>query len=347
MKLKNNALQELYETIVNGTFVLSMYAASPIDKAFRECDEKLSESATFEQIKNLQDCNDILEKSNGTLLKANMEAISKRRKLENEIEELHKHIDILSASEREALSAKKQLEKDLDDAKKQLKYFTQSRDDWRGRAKHAEKEAKKANEKIWALKDFNSEITSKNVDIANENVKLARKNELLEDKLSKLKSRLNSIPGYAAAFSQGQADLWDMLQNVNDSQPNDFDVECEGMEDVISMDLEDFLDIYRKWQEEKENDRLDNMRDYLARFCEGRVCEACPLGSNEYKCGCGYSFNKAADWDMKIIPDEELERYYEKARGCGKRAWHGDATAEKNKGTCILGMYDRSNSRDQ
>ena len=127
MKLKNNALQELYDTIVNCTITISPYVDSPVDKAFRECDEKLSGSATFAHIKKLQNDNDILKRANEDLRSANMRGLSKERKLEKEIDGLQKHIDILSASEREALSVNKKLEKDLADAKNQLHYFTNSR----------------------------------------------------------------------------------------------------------------------------------------------------------------------------------------------------------------------------
>ena len=517
MKLKNNALQELYETIVNGTFTFSPYAECPMDKAFRKCDEKLSESVTFEEIKKLENNIDILEKSNGTLLSANSDLASIKKKLEKEIEELRKHfddldarrdkwraraeyaehelerlrkahdelfnagsrkisevrreneainkklekeierlkkdyetvvnerndlsnkflalkedrdiwirnngekqatiaelknkfeareeeldawtkkhIDILSASEREAISAKNALEKDLADAKVQLHYFRHSRDDWQGRAEYEEEQkleqlrradsladqvaqlkkeldnllsrAHWAEDDVEALKKDNEDLEkrlmkttevlekvnsdrneqqndrdfyhglytelSKTYDkLSEDNKKLkARANCLHEevlwyrkhygdqsDKIQKLKNRLNSIPVNATVFRQGQTDLWDMLQNVNDAKPFELatcfpDVTC--MDDILSWDLEDFLDTYKKWQEEKEKERLDHMRDYLARFCEGRVCKGCPLESNEFKCGCGYSFKKATNWDMKIIPDEELERYYEKARGC-------------------------------
>ena len=107
MKLKNDALQELYDTVVANTITISKF-----DTAFRECDEKLSESITFATIKDLQDRNDILEKSEKVLLEANLKLASE----------------------------KKELEKDLDDAQKLVSYYRQSRDDWRSRAKHAEKE---------------------------------------------------------------------------------------------------------------------------------------------------------------------------------------------------------------
>lgn len=399
MKLKNNALQELYDTLVSSIGTVSPYVDSPVDKAFRECDEKLSESITFEHIKKLENDNDILKRANEILISDNMESISKEKKLKKEIDGLHKHMDILSANEREALSASKKLEKDLDDAKKNVEYFRHSRDDWRSRAKHAEEEVSGANKQIKALKELNSEITSKNIDLASRNVELARKNELLEakvlettetlekvnsdrnsyhglytelrkdydklfednrklkartdclryevewyrkhykeksDKIGELKKQLGELTSQyqkltienkrlqnnvRTGYDQGQTDLWVKLQDVNDSQPFELATcfpDVTGMEDILNWDLEDFLDVYKKWWEEKEKDRLDHMRDYLARFCEGRLCKGCPLESNEFKCGYGYSFRKFADDDWKVIPDEELERYYEKASGCGR-----------------------------
>ena len=447
MKLNNNALQELYDTLVNCTITISAYVDSPVDKAFRECDERLSESITFEEIKRLQSDNDILKRANDALLSANMEAISKNRKLE----------------------------KDLDDAKKQLKYFTQSRDDWRSRAKHAEKEvedlkkaklhleqsrlgwvnranksveefnlankeitelknrldkanadrtereneairelvdvrsqlnycthsrdnwrarAKYAEDEIEALKKDNKDLEKRlmettetfrkaNTDrtelqkdrdsyhglytelrkdydkLFEENRKLKARTDCLRyevewyrkhykeqsDKIKELKKQLEELTSQyqkltienkrlqnnvSSNYDQGQNDLWVALQNVNNSQPFEIATcfpDVTGLEDILNWDLEDFLDAYKKWQEEKEKERLDHMRDYLARFCEGRVCEGCPLESNEYKCGCGYSFKRRDQFDLRIIPDEELERYY-------KRAWHGDATAEKVKAAC-------------
>lgn len=324
MNLKNEALQKLYDTLVNSTISMSPYADSPIDKAFAECDDQLSESVTFEHIKTLQNRNDVLEKSNATLLGANLGLAS----------------------------TKEHLEKDLDDAKKQLKYFTLSRDDWRSRAKYAEKEVEELKKELHYEKDA---LVTANADRTNlqeacdklsgENKKLKARTDCLRyevewyrkhykeqsDKIKELKSTVNSMCGdeyikklqdsvSKNCYDQGQTDLWVALQNVNDSQPFELATcfpDVTGMEDILSWDLEDFLDAYKKWQEEKEKERLDHMRDYLARFCEGRVCEACPLESNEYKCGCGYSFKKATDRDVRIIPDEELERYYEKARGCG------------------------------
>jgi len=447
MKLKNNALQELYDTLVSAGVSMFSYTDSPVYKAFKECDEKLSESVTFEEIKKLENDIDIWKRSNEVLLSANADLASNKRKLEKEIEDLlsrahhaedevedlkkengflkedisklKEHISDtcktlnnviserdeaksqlnyythsrdnwrarakyaedeveklrkahdelfdagsrkISELRRENEAVNKKLEKDLTDAKVRLHFLTRSRDDWKSRVEHAEDEVealKKDNEDLEkrlmetteAFEKVNSDRSelqkdrdsyhelytelSKTYDkLSEDNKNLKVRTDCLRkevewyrkhyrdqsDKIQELKSRLNSIPVNATAFRQGQTDLWDALQNVNDAKPFELatcfpDVTC--MDDILSWDLEDFMDAYKNWQEEKEKERLDHMRDYLARFCEGRVCKGCPLESNEFKCGCGYSFKKATNFDMKIIPDEELEKYYEKARRCG------------------------------
>lgn len=54
MKLKNSALQELYDTLVSAGVSMSPYADSPVYEAFRECDEKLSGLLVFEHIESLE-----------------------------------------------------------------------------------------------------------------------------------------------------------------------------------------------------------------------------------------------------------------------------------------------------
>ena len=360
MKLKNSALQELYDTLSYGPVLSSPYTESPIDRAFKECDEKLSESVTFAKIKDLENRCDNLERSNKALRDDNDKVsdkvielnkknenlglaliekgtenatlISTNADLSDRIAKLQRNYDRINSlwtsqiqenmelrskivdlkKEKEELVSQddeiSKLKKDLDDAKNQLAYFTLSRDNWRGRAKHAEDEVE---------------------DLKNKYAKFEKRiNELLdrEDNLiHKIKELDKNIEGLKASrkhlrrlwVGEGARKLWDMLQNVNDSQPNEFDVECESMEDVVGMDLDDFLDAYKKWQKEKEQNETDRMRDWLADFCRGRVCAGCPLESNEYKCVCGLSFRKSDRSDDNIIPDKDIKRYYDKASGCG------------------------------
>ena len=431
MILKNNALQELYDTLTYGPITISPYVDSPIDRAFKECDEKLSESIAFAHIKDLENrCDnlersnkalrddndkvsdkaielakkneqlekdiDIWKRSNDMLLSANLEATRKKRKAEEEVEDLKKDLDakdkenstLVSANadlsdrnaklqrnfdrinhlwtgqiqenmelrskiadlqrEKEELVSQddeiSKLKKDLDDAKNQLAYFTLSRDNWRSRAKHAEDDvedlkkeldslgrdrdgwrsrALEAEKRYAELQRENTDLSKKVVDIKKRITELQKKGDDLSKKAVALQQENEELEKSRKCHRQlhvgeGARHLWGMLQNVNDSQPFEFDVDCESMEDVIGMDLDDFLDAYKKWQKEKEQNETDRMRNWLADFCYERDCKGCPLESNEYKCGCGYSFKKTDESDTRIIPDEDIKRYYEKARGCGR-----------------------------
>ena len=382
MILKNNALQELYDTLTYGPITISPYVDSPIDRAFKECDEKLSESIAFAHIKDLENrCDnlersnkalrddndkvsdkaielakkneqlekdiDIWKRSNDMLLSANLEATRKKRKAEEEVEDLKKDLDAKDKENSTLVSAnadlsdrnaklqrnfdrinhlwtgqiqenmelrskianlqreKKNYEtiaKERADLVKERDEARQDRDAWQRIAKYAEKELDlaKRNSDGWKSRAMHAE---------------KRYAELQKEKEEMEKSRKCYRQLHVG---EGARHLWGMLQNVNDSQPFEFDVDCESMEDVIGMDLDDFLDAYKKWQKEKEQNETDRMRNWLADFCYERDCKGCPLESNEYKCGCGYSFKKTDESDTRIIPDEDIKRYYEKARGCGR-----------------------------
>lgn len=324
MKLNNSALQELYDTLMNLPLSMSPYEESPIEKAFRECDEKLSESVTFAHIKKLENDIDIWKRSNEVLLSANNDLASKKKKLEKEIEGLHN--------------------------------CTHSRDNWRARAKYAEDEVKELKETFEKANTDRTELQKdrdsyhglytelrKDYDkLFEDNRKLKARTDCLRyevewyrkhykeksDKIGELKKQLGELTSQyqklaienkrlqnnvRAGYDQGQTDLWVKLQNVNNSQPLELATcfpDVTGIEDILNWDMEDFLDAYKKWWEEKEKDHLDHMRDYLARFCRGRLCSKCPLHADNFKCEGILGFNN--------VPDEDLPRYYEKARGCGQ-----------------------------
>lgn len=285
MKLKNEALQELYDKLASDTlaFNASVEEQIIIDEIFKKCDEELSDLITFAQIKDLQDRCDIFEKSNGTLLGANLDLATKKR----------------------------QLEKDLE-------Y-------WKSRAKHAEEEVKDLRKKLVELQQDYHELYEKN-EKSNSRTDCLRKevgwyrNHYREqyDKIRELRFRLNSmydvkygeyVRSRDTGYKNGQTDLWDMLQNVNDAKPFELascfsDVSC--MADILSWDLEDFLYAYKSWQEKKDQERIDDMRGYLDWFCMGRACCKCPLRTDEFKCGRGIWFHD--------IADEDIQRYYKKVR---------------------------------
>ena len=240
MKLKNSALQELYDTVVASTITISPYEASPIDKAFKECDEKLSESITFAHIKDLEDRNDILEGSNKALLEANLELASKKRKIEKEIEELKKQNENL-ASQYQKLTIEN---KRLQDTKITLVKVNADRT-------NLQEVCDKLSGENRRLK-FETDLLSKEID----RYRIRYKEQ--SDKIRELDSARD------ASYEQGQKDLWNMLQNVNDATSSEllgcFADVFEG-EDLITLDLENFMDEYKKWQEKKKE--ADHMQDYL------------------------------------------------------------------------------------
>lgn len=90
MRLNIDALQELYNTLTYGPVLTSPYAESPIDRAFKECDEKLSGSAAFAHIKDLENRCENLERSNKALRDDNDKLGDKAIELKKDIEELEK-----------------------------------------------------------------------------------------------------------------------------------------------------------------------------------------------------------------------------------------------------------------
>ena len=297
MKLKNSALQELYDTVVASTITISPYEASPIDKVFKECDEKLSESITFAHIKDLEDRNDILEGSNKALLEANFELASKKRKIEKEIEELKKQNENL-ASQYQKLTIEN---KRLQDANTTLEKASDDRT-------NLQEVCDKLSGENRRLK-FETDLLSKEID----RYRIRYKEQ--SDKIRELDSARDT------SYEQGQKDLWNMLQNVNDATSSEllgcFADVFEG-EDLITLDLENFMDEYKKWQEKKKE--ADHMQDYLERFCLGRRCYNCPLHTGKFMCGRGKWFT-----DMT---SEDLKKYYEKARALSKPVCNWECTLE-------------------
>lgn len=386
MILKNDALQELYNTLTYGPVLSSPYAESPIYRAFKECDEKLSESATFKVIKDIQNRCDNLERSNKAFRDDNDKLSDKAIELAKKNEQLEKDLDAKSKENSTLVSANADLsdrnaklqrnfdhidrlwtgqiqenmelrskianlqreKKNYEAIAKERADLLIDRDGWRSRALEAEKRVgelllKKYDQAFEDLRKERDRYSGLYTELKKDYDRLFEENRSLKGNFVDLKKRItelqkkgDDLTKKAVALQQekeemeksrkchrqlhvgeGARHLWGMLQNVNDSQPFEFDVECESMEDVIGMDLDDFLDAYKKWQEEKEQNEIDRMRKWLADFCTGRLCSKCPLESNEYKCGCGYSFKKTNESDTRIIPDEDIKRYYEKARGCG------------------------------
>ena len=124
------------------------------------------------------------------------------------------------------------------------------------------------------------------------------------------KKQQSYADGYSDGNEEGQNELWEMLQMVNDMQPNEFDTECKCIGDVIGMDLEDFKEAYGKWEaeqkkaaEEAKKKRVEYMREYLKRYCIGRLCINCPLYD---------AFKPVSSCLFSKLTDEEIEKRYRK-----------------------------------
>lgn len=173
-------------------------------------------------------------------------------------------------------------------------------------------------EEIDTLKKANSVLRSVNMGLVRQKHELEKKNEELT---KQLKERMNSQYG-VTGYKQGQTDLWEKLKEVSDyyyfGGDDEFDIDdCEmtSMTDIIdNLNADQFLEAYGNWHKKQEQDRIDHMRDHLQRFCVGRSCHGCPLNSDEFKCGMGVGFKQLYPSDKRIIPDEDVKKYYEKVR---------------------------------
>lgn len=258
MKLNNSALQELYDTLVSAGVSMSHYADSPVYKAFRECDEKLSESITFATIKDLQDRNDILEESNKSLLSGNLNLSTEKHILKNRISRLEKEIEKLKKQNENIASQYQKLtieNKRLQDANTTLE--------------KANADRTQLQEAVDKLSEENGSLNAR-IDCLRLEVYWYRKHyKEQSDKILGLKSRLNSMCGVKygtyiqsrnIGYEDGQNNLWNMLQNVSDYYyfgcDDEFDTDdCEmtSMTDIIdNLNVNQFLEAYKNWHKAQE-----------------------------------------------------------------------------------------------
>lgn len=211
---------------------------------------------------------------------------------------------------REALDKNKELQEQLEGTKERLdkanadrSELQADRDIWFRKNSEKQAEIEELKKKIQSLED-DIEFKALCRDGWRDRAEIAERQ--LEEK--KQQSYSN---GYSDGNEEGQNELWEMLQMVKDMQPNEFDVECECLGDVIDMDLEDFKEAYGKWEEEQrkvaeeaKKQHVEYMRDYLRRYCIGKLCFNCPL-YNASKPVSSCLFSK--------LTDEEVEERYRKA----------------------------------
>lgn len=118
--------------------------------------------------------------------------------------------------------------------------------------------------------------------------------------------------GYSDGNEEGQNELWEMLQLINDVKPFEapYFEDVTSINDIISWDLEDFKEAYDKWEAEKnkaaeeaKKAHLEYMREYLKRYCIGRLCINCPLYD---------AFEPVSSCLFSKLTDEEVEKRYRK-----------------------------------
>lgn len=164
--------------------------------------------------------------------------------------------------------------------------------------------------------------------------KLMRENAELQRQIDILKQRDMVFVDLDSVKLKGMEELWAMIREVNIAPiealygSGAFNNKiCVGT--IVNMypDVRDFVKEYKTWKngkEDKDEEKnkqkcLDDMRDYLHKFCENRWCDGCPLSTDEFKCERGYRFRKWRFPDNGAIPDEDLKRYYEKVRDWEKK----------------------------
>lgn len=158
--------------------------------------------------------------------------------------------------------------------------------------------------------------------------------EELQRQIDVLKQRDMVFVDLDSVKLKGMEELWRMIREVNSApiealySSGAFNNKiCVGT--IVNMypDVRDFVKEYKtlkNGKEDKDEEKnkqkcLDDMRDYLHKFCENRWCDGCPLSTDEFKCGRGYRFRKWCFPDNGAIPDEDLKRYYEKVRDWEKK----------------------------
>ena len=254
----------------------SMHQAQEL-KTQLEAEKKENESLHNDIDSFVDKCKELEDKAEGYKKKLELLNTVVTPDLDAQLKSMTERLD-KSIADRSELQADRDIwfrkngekQAEIEELKKQLEYFTHSRDEWRSRAKHAEKQ----------LDEIKQEFKQSYSD------------------------------GYSDGNEEGQNELWEMLQMVKDMQPNEFDPECECLGDVIDMDLEDFKEVYGKWEaeqkkaaEEAKKQHVDYMRDYLKRYCVGKLCFGCPLyNASEPVSSCLFS----------KLTDEEIEKKYRK-----------------------------------
>ena len=230
MRLNIDALQELYNTLTYGPVLSSPYAESPIDRAFKECDEKLSGSVAFAHIKNLENRCENLERSNKALRDDN---------------------DKLSDKAIELAKKKEQLEKDLDAKTKENSTLVSANADLSDRNAKLQRNFDRINH-LWTSQiQENMELRSKIADLQEPKPKLVDY-EALRNKIADLQQEKKNVEKLLNYYKHSYYDLGGKAHRAEDEVE---DLKKELQDTKTNLDY--YMDNYSQVQKDLTGTRKD------------------------------------------------------------------------------------------
>lgn len=274
---------EQYQTVVAEKKALGDKLRETLEenKELQQKVNRLEHSLTYTALKNMEAniedlqtrlnnsraSNEAYRSMNSALSRRHASTMHQTQELKMQLEDTKERLDKSIADRSELQAEIEELKKKIQSLEDDIEFKALCRDGWRDRAEKAERQLEEKKQQGYA-------------------------------------------EGYSDGNEEGQNELWEMLQMVKDMQPNEFDVECECLGDVIDMDLEDFKEAYGKWEaeqkkaaEEAKKQHVEHMRDYLRKYCVGKLCFGCPL----------YDASKPVSSCLfSKLTDEELEERYRK-----------------------------------
>ena len=298
MEIKNEALKSLYEELVSCIFPFGLYGVDQINPLFKKCDDELEKLQR--NIKTFQ-------QSNGDLLAANLDLATENKQLKDKCYDLdrsHKRLgDIRNRLAKENEDLKQQNKKLGEKCREEVK----DREHWRqlcnergDRIRSLDNEKEDLRKQLDSLNTAMGRLRERYEEEAVCRRKWAKLAGYRDERIEELLKTGYWIDTDEVYKLKGMEELWAMLGTMYAADP----IEVSKIFGWFSInniahytpDVREFLKKYETWksgkdEKEEEQKRLDYMRDYLHRFCVGKVCYGCPLHTPDFKCGEGFGFN--------------------------------------------------------
>ena len=289
--------------------------------------ETLEENQALQtRLNNLRASNEAYRSMNSSMSRKLSSATHQTQELKTQLEaEKEENASLRKELEDKAEWHKKEMEKKnellytIGDLDTQLKHMTQRCENITLSLKIvnerldksiADRKELQADRDIWFRKNGEKQAEIQSLKTELKSIECSRDTWRIEAERLRKEITESYSDGYSDGNEEGQNELWEMLQMVKDMGPNEVDPEYDCIGDVIDMDLEDFKEAYGKWEaeqkkvaEEAKNKHVEYMRDYLKRYCVGKLCFGCPLyNASEPVSSCLFS----------KLTDEEVEKRYRK-----------------------------------